>query len=100
MMKRMFLVRRVICSFVLSPSKDEPCIQPCFDKLSTRAGALLGAAQRSRPVAARLELPAIDSAGKLRRAARGQDAGLLHPVLALDAALEVQGLADAGDIRR
>src|SRR3954447_19588870 len=51
----------------------------------------------SRPVAAGLHLATVDPAGEFRGPAGGQDARLLHPVLALDAALEVERLADAVD---
>src|SRR6478672_12465092 len=65
----------------------------CFDKLSTW---LEDAA--SRPIAAGLHLAAVDAAGEFGRPAGGQDARLLHPVLALDASLEVERLADAVDV--
>ena len=44
------------------------------------------------------DLAPVHAAGELGVAAGGQDAGLLHPVLALDAALEVERMADAVDV--
>src|ERR1700682_5510855 len=49
----------------------------------------------SRLGAAGLDFAPVDPAGEFGSAARRQDARLLHPVLALDAALEIERLADA-----
>src|SRR5687767_125165 len=52
------------------------------------------------PFALPLDLSAVDAAGELGLAARSQNARLFDPVLALDAALEVQHFADALDVAR
>src|SRR5262249_34699457 len=60
----------------------------------------LGCEGTSWPIAARLHLSAVDAAGEFRRTTRGKNARLLHPILALDATFEVEGLADAIDLLR
>src|SRR6202008_3692881 len=49
-------------------------------------------------IAAGIHLAAVDAARELGGAAGCQDARLLDPVLALDAALEIERLADAVDV--
>src|SRR5262245_24436513 len=100
MMKSMLRVRRVMGAGV---GRDKRSDDPTLTESAAGAASALRSTQptphASRPVAAGLHFAAIDPAGEFGGAARGQDARLLHPVLALDAALEVERLADAVYVR-
>ena len=74
-------------------------ITPLLSRELQGVGPASGGPRASRATGRlRLDLAAVGAARELGGAAGGQDARLLDPALALDAPLEVEDLADPGDV--